>query len=144
MNQSPAREDRPVPTTDPVGLTLASVGAGAAVGATVLTVGVIVLRTLQRGVATRNPDVEFIVLSTSLVFGIILAVATTIVASRPIRDTWRRSVAGVMAVFATALLSAVTPLGEIAAGRVGLVVYAVLLALGAGYCIRFARRAARQ
>jgi len=144
VNLSSGPKDRLVPTTDPVGLTLASVGAGAAVGATVLTIGVIALRTLQRGAETRNPDAEFIVLSTSLVFGIILAIATTVVASRPIRDTWRRSVAGVMAVFATALLSAVTPLGEIAAGRVGLVIYAVLLAACAGYCIRFARRAARQ
>jgi hypothetical protein len=102
-----------------------------------------ILRSVQR-TATRNPDMEFIVLSASLVFGIIVAVTMTVMASRAIRDMWRRGVAGVMAVFAAALLSVIAPLGDIVAGRAGLACYAALLTGAAIRLLRVAGKAARQ
>ena len=64
-------------TRDPVGLALASLGAGSSTGAAVVTAGMLVFTTR---LAARNPydfrDEGFLFISLALLLGIVAAVAT--------------------------------------------------------------------
>jgi len=95
--------------------------------------------------ATRNPeqfrDEGFLVTSLALLLGIVAAVATGWLLTRPLDDFWRRGVTAALSVFGMALLSIVTmPIHSIS-GSVGLVVYLVVLLVAATVTHRAAHRA---
>ena len=98
--------------------------------------------------ATRNPeqfrDEGFLVISLALLLGIVAAVATGWLLTRPLDDLWRRGVTGALSVFGTALLSIVTMPIHSVSGSVGLVVYLVILLVAAIATHRAAHRATSQ
>ncbi len=129
-------------TTDPVGLALASLGAGSSAGASVITAGTIVLRSVQRAEAEPNLDTGFVIMSVVLVVGIATAVTTGITLTRALDETWRRGVVGALSVFGTALLAGLAAPADMLAGRSGLGVYLIALILLAIAMWRSALRSA--
>jgi hypothetical protein len=118
---------------DPVGGALASLGAGAAVGAAVVTAALIILRTVQRQASGDGDSaLQATIIGAGLFAGIVTAVATAWSLS-PTLDPWRRSVTSALAVFAGTILAVGAAPADLAGGRVGLAVYAVLLLSGATY-----------
>ena len=105
-------------TSDPVGTALASMGAGASTGAACITVGLIVYRTAGPAEA---------IIPTSLFVGIVVAVATAWVLSRPIADYFRRGLTAAIGTFAALLLAGLAVPADIVAGVVGLSLYLMLL-----------------
>jgi len=127
--------------TDPIGLTLTAIGAGAASGAFVITLGVVALRLVQSGAGqTEANPTDFTLLSAAVMAGPVVAVTMTLVATRAIGDLWRRGVASAIAVFSAFLLSALTAPLDMVAGRAGVILFAITL-LGA--TVALARRARR-
>lgn len=98
--------------------------------------------------ATRDPeqfqDEGFLIISLALLLGIVAAVATGWLLTRPLDDPWRRGVTAALSVFGTALLSVVTMPIHSVAGSVGLVVYLALLLVAATVTHRAAHRVAGQ
>ena len=98
--------------------------------------------------ATSDPeqfrDEGFLIVSLALLLGIVAAVATGWLLTRPLDDLWRRGVTGALSVFGTALLSIVTMPIHSVSGSVGLVVYLVVLVVAAIATHRAARRATSQ
>ncbi len=130
-------------TDDPIGLALASIGLGATVGATVVTAGILILRSLQAiGGTGAQPGVEFTVLGTTFFGGVAAGLLTAFLTSRGIEDLWRRAVITAIATFGTVLLSAITAPIDIVGGRTGLGVYLITLIVGAAYLRSRARAAA--
>ncbi len=105
-------------TSDPVGTALASIGAGASTGAACITVGLIVFRTAGPAEA---------VLPVSLFVGIVVAVATAWMLSRPIADYFRRGLTAAIGAIAALLLAGVAVPADMLGGVFGLSVYLVLL-----------------
>jgi len=131
-----------VATSDPVGTALASIAAGAASGAVVLTAGVFGLRVLQSGdPAAVSPDVGGLILSAAVSAALLTAALVAWFGSRPVDDIRRRGVAAVVAVFGMVILSALAPLADTAAGIAGLGAYLAVLAAAALAAHRAARRA---
>lgn len=131
--------DDAAPLTDPIGLALTAIGAGATAGALAITVGVAVLRALQGAtVRTGSDSASFLVLTTSVMAGLVVAAATTLFVTRRIDDLWRRSVAAAIAVFCAFLLSGVSAPIDLTVGRPGLVGFAVVLLVT---CVLLTRRA---
>lgn len=124
------------PTKDPVGLVLASIGAGSTSGAAVITAGMIILRTMQasRGV-DRTVNTGFAVIWVTLILGIALAVLTGWALTRALDDMWRRGVVGALSVFGTALLAGIGMPVDLLTGRIGLTVY-LLITLAAALYMR--------
>ena len=114
-----------------MGLALWSIAASAALGAAIVTGGAIALRYVQGDdpVGTR-PDLEFMVLSSALMFGLMVSAGTAAFALRKITDLWRRGVAGAVAVFGTVILSSVAAPLELGLGLAVLHGYFVLLIIG--------------
>jgi hypothetical protein len=132
-------------TNDPVGLALASLGAGITAGAAVITTGMIVLRTVQVGAAAAEPsETHFTVLTITTFTGIVVAVAVGWVLSRALDDLWRRGVIGALSVFGMALVAGVAAPADMLAGRAGLAGYLAILLVGLRYTSARARRAALQ
>jgi hypothetical protein len=113
-----------VPTSDPVGTALASLGAGAATGAAVITVGTIVLRA---GWGADAPNSPIWFLPVVLFVGVVAAVVVCWRLSRPIEDYFRRGIAVAIAVFAALLLAGLAAPADIVGGILGLVIYLLLL-----------------
>ncbi len=133
-----------MPTTDPVGTAVGSIGAGATSGAVLMTAGVFVLRLLQSGdPASVTPDVGGAILSTAVSTGLLTAVAVAWLRSRRIDDTWRRGVTAAVSVFGTVILSVLAAPIDTVAGVAGLGTYLVALLIGAVASHRAAGRAAR-
>ncbi len=127
---------------DPIGTALASIGAGAATGAAMMTAGVVVLRTVQRADASAlSVDTGFLILSVAVVGGVVAAVASGWLLSRTIHDVWRRGVIAALSVFGASLLTLVAAPADMLAGRLGLVAYLVVLLVGAIGARAVARRA---
>ena len=129
--------------SDPIILALASIGAGAGVGGAVITGGLVALRSVQlrRGISPDD-DFGFLVLSTALLSGVMLAAGLTWRLTPAIKDYLRRGVAGTVAAVAACGLAGLAVFADLFAGRGGLGMYAIgLLALGA-LAARHARRAA--
>jgi len=113
-----------VPTSDPIGTALASLGAGAATGAAVITVGTIVLRA---GWGADVPSAPVWLLPMVLFVGMVAAVVMCWRLSRPIEDYFRRGIAMVIAVFAALLLAGLAAPVDMVGGILGLIVYLLLL-----------------
>ena len=129
-------------TTDPVGLTLASLGSGSATGAAVITAGMIAFRSLPAGADTEQAtDLGFLIITGSLLLGIAAAVATGWLLTKALGDMWRRAVVGALSVFGTMLLAALTMPVDMAGGSLSLAVYLAALIAAAGYTRRAAVRA---
>jgi len=132
-----------VPTADPVGTAIASIGAGATVGTACTTAGVFAVRLLQGGDAATLPsDVGGMILSVAVSVGLFAAVLTGWMASRAIDDTWRRGVTAALAVFGTVLLSVLATPVDLVAGPIGLALYLVIVIVLAVRFLSAARRAA--
>ncbi len=132
-----------MPTTDPVGTALASLGAGAATGAAVMTGGALTLRLVQAGgAAPVSTETGALLLGGSALAGLIAAVATGWIRARAIDDTWRRAVTGAVAAFGAVLLALGTTIADMVAGPLGIAGYFALLSAAAAVAHRAARRAA--
>ncbi len=105
-------------TADPVGTALASIGVGASTGAACITVGLIIFRTAGPAEA---------IIPAGLFVGVVTAVATAWVLSRPIADYFRRGVAAAIGAFAALLLAGLAVPADMVAGIFGLSIYLVLL-----------------
>ena len=129
-------------TDDPIGLALGSIGLGATVGATLVTAGILILRSIQAIEGTgAQPGVEFTVLGASFFGGIGAGLMTAFLSSRGVEDLWRRAVIAAIAAFGTVLLSAITAPIDMVSGRGGLIVYLIALILGATYLRANVRKA---
>jgi hypothetical protein len=131
-----------VSSHDPIGVALASIGAGAATGASVVTASLLIFRIIQAGTAAPSPDQQFLLISGGLMGGLIAAVVTVLVLTQTLSDLWRRAVAAGLAVFGTALLTVGAGPADILGGVGGLASYVALLLGGAIYARRRARMAA--
>jgi hypothetical protein len=131
-----------VAARDPVVLALASISAGAATGAVVITGGLVALRSVQaeRGVSPED-DIGFGLLSAALLIGIALGAGHAWRLTRVIEDVWRRGLtAGVAAVLACVLAGIAVP-ADLVAGRTGLAAYAMVLLASGLWATRRARLA---
>ncbi|MFQ5702565.1 MAG: hypothetical protein ACE5HT_00930 [Gemmatimonadales bacterium] len=134
-------------TNDPVALALASLIAGAATGATIITAGLITLRSLSGGEgASQQVPSQLtaldIVLQASLLTGVIAAAATAWLLTRAIQDYYRRGMVAALGVVGNLVLAGVAVPVDVAGHRAGLAVYLLLLILLTGYSMRKARAAA--
>jgi hypothetical protein len=129
--------------TDPIGVALGSIGAGATAGASVITTSLIVFRLLMGGAAdAMNQDLQFAVLTVGLVAGVITSVVTVYTLARTVTDTWRRAALAGTTVFAAAILAVPAAPADMFAGLVGLTVYLAVLLSGTWYGISKVRAAA--
>lgn len=117
---------------DRVGVALASLAAGAAAGAGVVSAGLVLFRSVLHDA-----------LPLVLFGGILTAAAIGWILSGPIADTWRRGVTAALAVFGAMMLAGLTAPADMVGGRVGVIVYAAAMLLGAGWAGVTARRAGR-
>jgi len=127
-----------VAATDPIGVTLGSLGAGAGTGAAVMSAGTFALRTTQS--AGGGGDAAFGVLAATVMLGLAATILTTLHVNRPVDDLWRRATTAAIAVFGMVLLTLVTAPLDAFLGRAALLPYAGLLSVGAGLAARSARR----
>jgi len=127
---------------DPVLRALGGLATGAAAGAAIITAGLLVLRTAQRGDAPQPQDTGFLILSVAALLGMIAAAATGWLLSRGIADLWRRGATATLAAFGAILLSLVAMPADSMGGRLGLAGYLAALLAGAAYAGAHARRAA--
>jgi len=129
-------------TRDPVLRALGGLATGAAAGAAIITGGLLVLRTAQRGGASGSPDAGFLILSAAVLLGVIASAATGWLLSHGIDEFWRRGVTATLAVFGSVMLSLVAMPADWIGGRWGLSAYLAALVAGALYAGAHARRAA--
>jgi hypothetical protein len=126
---------------DPILVALGSIAAGSTASAAVITVGLITLRSVQRGgPEDGNTDVQLALLGTMLFAGLATGIATAWTLSRSIPDLWRRGVTSAVSVFGATVLAAGAAPMDLLAGRVGLVAYLILLVLAALFASRVARK----
>ncbi|HEX9728133.1 MAG TPA: hypothetical protein VGA37_06500 [Gemmatimonadales bacterium] len=126
----PDQADDPRVNPDRVGIALGSLAAGATIGAAVVTVA---LAGLRDALATALPNVVFLGIITSAAIGWRLA--------GPLRDGWRQGLTAALAVGGGLMLAGVTAPIDLVAGRPGLVIYAIVLAMAAVLALRARRRA---
>jgi hypothetical protein len=127
---------------DHIGVALGSIGAGAAAGASVVTTSLLIFRIIQAGGAAPTADQQFLLISGGMMGGLLTAIITVLILTFTLPDLWRRAVAAGLAVFGTALLTAVAAPADILGGVVGLGIYIALLLGGAVYAGGRARAAA--
>jgi hypothetical protein len=133
-----------VSTQDPIVVALGSIAAGSAASAAVITAGLIILRTVQRGGPDGGgPEIQLALLGTMLFTGLAVGIAAAWTLSRPIADLWRRGVTSALSVFGATVLAAVAAPADLLAGRVGLAAYLILLVFAALYTSRATRKAAK-
>ena len=124
---------------DPVGLAIASIAAGAATGAAVITAGVIAARTFVDSASTAASPFQVIV-PVSLAIGVAAATATGAMLARPF-EPWRRGVIGMLSLFGTALLTLFSIPLDMLARRPAVIAYLALLVTAAVVMRRTANRA---
>ncbi len=127
---------------DPVVRALGGLATGAATGAVVVTAGLLVLRTVQRGRVAETQDTGFTILGISVFIGMIAAAGGGWLLSSGIEEAWRRGVIATLAVFGMLMLSLVAVPADLLAGRFGLAGYLILLLAGGAWALARARRAA--
>lgn len=121
---------------------LAGLSTGAAAGAAIITTGLLVLRTVQRGRIAETQDTGFVVLAVSVFAGLFAAAGAGWLLSSGIEEAWRRGVTATLAVFGMLMLSLAAVPADLLAGRLGLAGYLILLLGGAAWSLAHARRAA--
>jgi hypothetical protein len=130
------------PVRDPVIFALASIGAGATIGAVIVTAGLVTLRSVQaaRG-GSANDDLGFVLISAALLAGVAVAAGYAWRLTAVIGDTGRRSItAGIAALLACVLAGLAAP-ADLLAGRAGLALYAAVLLAAGIWATRRARLA---
>lgn len=127
----------PDAASDPVGTAVGAIGGGAGAGAAVVTAALAVLRPLLIGSPVW-------LLPMVLFAGIAVAGITGWLLGGGIADSWRRGLAGALAVIAALMLSGLAAPVDAFTGRIGLAGYAVALTGLALFGTRTARRAAGQ
>lgn len=132
----------PSRASDPVVRALGGLAAGAATGAALMTAGLLILRTFQRGRVAETQDAGFTLLAVAVLVAIAAAAATGWWLSRGIEEAWRRGVVAALSVFGTVMLSLVAVPADLLGGRAGLAGYLLLLVAGATWSLVQARRAA--
>lgn len=121
---------------------LGGLATGAAAGGMLITIGLIALRTIQRGGIVETRETGLSVLSVAVLLGMAAAAAAAWRLSRGIEETWRRALTATLAVFGALLLALVAAPADLVGGRTGLLVYLVLLLAGGIWAFTHARRAA--
>ena len=129
-------------TSDPVGLALASIGAGASAGASVITAGMALLRSVQAGQPDGDVDAAFAMMSVALFAGLAVAVSVGVTLTQALEESWRRGAVGAIALFGAALLAGISAPADMVAGRVGILSYLILLVVLFVVTLRAARRSA--
>lgn len=114
---------------DLVGVALGSIACGAAGGAAAVALGLV---TLRRQLTDLLPLLLFA--------GIVVAASVAWRLARTIADWWRRGVTAAIAVFAAMLLTAVTAPVDMAAGTIGLLVFAVIMIGAAALAAQYVQR----
>lgn len=117
---------------DRVGVALASLAAGAAAGAGLVSAGLVLFRPVLH---EALPLVLFA--------GIVTAAAAGWILSGPVADTWRRGVTAALAVFGAMMLAGLTAPADMIGGRGAVLAYAAGLILCAAWAGVTARRAAK-
>ncbi len=128
---------------DPIGVALGSIGAGACVGAALITLGLFLYRSLPASAGDADLDQRFLVITAGLVIGMVTAMATAFTLSRAIPDPWRRGVIVASTVFAATILAALAAPADLLAGGTGLIAYAVLLLAAANHARNKVKTASR-
>ena len=132
-------------TTDPVGTALASIAAGSTTGAAAIALGALFVRHgQQQGASTPDPATGATVLLGGVFLGVVLAAGTGWALTRAIDDVWRRGVTAAISVFGAVLLSLLALPADMAAGRVGILMYVVALVVASFVAHHTARRNAAQ
>ncbi|MEE8135307.1 MAG: hypothetical protein V3T56_09630 [Gemmatimonadales bacterium] len=129
-------------TQDPVGLALASIGAGSTTGASIMTAGVFALRFMQAS-GNASTEVGGSILSATLFGGIVAAILAAWIATAPIADGWRRGVTAGISVLGAALLAIGATMADQVTGVIGVGAYGVVLVVAAVVAHRAARRLGR-
>ena len=128
---------------DPIGVALGSIGAGSCAGAALITLGLVLYRSLPANAGDSDLDQRFLIITAGLVIGMVTAMATAFTLSRTIPDPWRRGVIVASTVFAATILAALAAPADILAGGTGLIVYAVLLLAAANHARNKVKAASR-
>jgi hypothetical protein len=129
-----------VSDTDPVGVAVWSVLAGAATGGVALTSGVLVIRMLQAGTTSFSAGAGSTVLGVSVFVAVGGAIVSAWIHTRTIDDVWRRGVSAAVAVMGAVLLAVPAVVADLVGGRVGIGAYLAALLLGAAWAHRGAGR----
>jgi hypothetical protein len=127
---------------DPVVRALGGLATGAAAGASVITAGLLVLRSVQRGRVAETQDLGFTILFATVLTAVVAAAATGWLLTAGLEELWRRGVTAVLAVFGMLMLSLVAVPADLVAGRPGLAGYLLLLLAAGARSLMWARRAA--
>ena len=114
--------------------------AGAGVGATVITLGVLGVRLLAGDGAGEAPH---LLLQGGVLLGVATAAFTGWRLARTLPDGWRRGLTAALAAFAGLLLAALTVPADLLAGPIGLAAFALATAALSATAARRARHAAR-
>ena len=125
---------------DPVLRALGGLATGAAAGAAIITIGLLVLRTVQQGGVVETQDPGSLILSAAVFLGMVVAATSGWLLSRGIEETWRRGVTATLAVFGSLMLALLGVPADWVGGRGGLVAYLTVLLAGALYAGVHARR----
>jgi hypothetical protein len=131
-----------VSASDPVGLAVWSVLAGAATGGAALTSGVLVIRILQTGTTSFSADAGSTVLGVSVLVAGGSAIVSAWLHTRTIGDVWRRGVSAAVGVMGAVLLAVPAMVADLVGGSAGIGGYLAALLLGAAWAHRGARRVA--
>ena len=111
-------------------------------GASVVTGGIISLRTLQGIQAGAEVSTAFAVLTVILLVGIGLAIVTAWSLTKPLQEAWRRGVIAALSFFGTSLLAGLSAPVDMLGGRLGLTAYLIVLLVALISTLRAAQRAA--
>ncbi len=128
---------------DPIGVALGSIGAGSCAGASLITLGLVVYRSLPASAGDADLDQRFLVITAGLVIGMVTAMATAFALSGTIPDPWRRGVIVASTVFAATILAALAAPVDLLAGGMGLIGYAVVLLAAANHARNKVKAASR-
>jgi hypothetical protein len=114
---------------DLIGVALGSLASGAAAGAALVAVALVLLR---HRLADLLPLIPF--------GGIVVAATVAWLLAAPIADWWRRGVTAALAVFGAMMLAALTAPADMVGGHWALGAFALVLAAAALAAARYARR----
>jgi hypothetical protein len=120
---------------DRIGIALGALAAGAAAGAAVTLLGLVMFRA---SLAESRDGLPLILFA-----GIVSAATLGWSLSRHLADVWRRGVTAALAVFGALMLAGLAAPADMVAGRAGLMGYAGLLAALAVLAVRYNRRRIR-